>query len=68
MSCAKRIVLALGAFRKARQTAALTNCSDPTAPAGQNFVRISLVANIPNQPVAGRVEHIVKGNREFDNA
>ena len=40
----------------------------PVAPAGQDLVRITLVADIPDQPVAGRVENVVERDREFDRA
>ena len=38
------------------------------APAGQHLVRIGLVPDVPDQPVIGRVEHIMQRNREFDRA
>ena len=41
---------------------------DPLAPAGDDLVRIGLVANVPDELVAGRIEHIVKCDRQLDHA
>ena len=38
------------------------------APAGQDFVRIGLVAHVPDQPVVGRVEDIVQRHGQLDRA
>ena len=38
------------------------------APAGQDLVRIGLVAHVPHQPVVRRVEHVVQRDRELDRA
>ena len=32
------------------------------AASGQDFVGIALVTNVPDQPVVGRVEHVMQGN------
>ncbi len=42
--------------------------SDAVAPAGEDLVRIGLVADVPDQPVVGRVEHVVQRHRQFDDA
>ena len=36
-------------------------------PSGEKFVGIGLVADIPDQPVAGGVEYIVQGQGQLDN-
>ena len=38
------------------------------APAGQNLVRVGLVADIPHQPVARGVEHVVQRDGQLDRA
>ena len=38
------------------------------APAGQDLVRIGLVADVPDQPVVRRVEDVVQGHGELDHA
>ena len=40
----------------------------PVAAAGQHLVRVGLVADVPDQPVVGRVEDVVQRDREFDRA
>ena len=52
MRGAERVVLALAAPGEARQAAALAEGADAVAPAGQDLVRIGLVADIPD--AAGR--------------
>ena len=42
--------------------------ADAVAAAGDDLVRIGLVADVPDQPVARRVEHPVQRNGELDNA
>ena len=46
----------------------LAQRSHALAPAGQNFVRIGLVAHVPHQAVARGVEHIVQRHGEFHRA
>ena len=57
---AKRVVGALTAARKAGQPVKLPQGVHALAPTGQYFVRISLVAHIPHQPVFRGVENIVQ--------
>ena len=68
MRGAERIVFALGALGEAGQAAALAQGADALAPAGQDLVRVGLVADVPDQPVARRLEHAVQGNRQLDHA
>src|SRR6185369_11177956 len=35
---------------------------------GQNFVRVSLMTNVPNESISRRVEGIVKGHGELDGS
>ena len=68
MGSAESIVFTFGTLRESGQAAAGAQRADAITPAGQNFVRISLVTDIPDQLVIGRVKNVVKGHREFDDA
>ena len=68
MAGAERIVFAFVALGKAGQTTAFAQRQNTVAPSGQNFVRIGLVPNIPNQPVFWRIENMMESDRQFDNA
>ena len=68
MRGAERVVLALGALGEAGQAAALAQRADAVAAAGQDLVRIGLVADVPDQPVARRVEHVMQGDGQLDHA
>ena len=63
----KGIVLALAALGEAVEAIPLANRPDAMTPAGENLVGIGLMADIPDQPVAWRVEDIVQCNRQFDD-
>ena len=52
MRRAERVVFALRAPGEAGQPAALAQRADAVAPAGEDLVRIGLVADVPDQPVA----------------
>ena len=68
MRGAERVVFALGALGEAGEAAALAQRADAVAPAGQNLVRIGLMADVPDEAVARRVEHVVQRDRQFDDA
>ena len=68
MRGAERVVFALGALGEAGQAAALAQRADAVAPAGEDLVRIGLVADVPDQPVARRVEDVVQRDRQLDDA
>ena len=59
---------ALGAFGEARQPALLPQGADAVAPPGQDLVGIALVAHVPDQLVAWRVEDRMDRHRQFDHA
>ena len=67
MARAKRVIHALAAFGKTRQAAALANAAHAVAPLGQYFMRIGLMADIPNDTVIGCVEHIMQSHGQFDH-
>ena len=68
MRGAERVVFALGALGEAGKPAALAQRADAIAPPGQNLVRIGLMADIPDQPVARRVEDVVQRHGQLDDA
>ena len=68
MRRAERVVFALGALGEAGEPARLAQRADAVAPAGQDLVRIGLVADVPDQPVARRVEDVVERDRQLDHA
>ena len=68
MRGAERVVFALGALGEAGQPAALAQGADAVAPAGQDLVRIGLVADVPDQPVVRRVEDVMQRDGQFDHA
>ena len=68
MRRAERIVFALAALGEARKPAALPDRADTVAPAGEDLVGIGLMANVPDQPVIGCVEHVVDRHGQFDHA
>ena len=49
------------------QAARLAHAQHTVAPSGQYFVRVSLVTNIPHQPVVRGIEDVVKRNGQFDH-
>ena len=68
MGGAEGIVFAFLAAGESGDATALAKRVHAVPPAGQNFVRITLMADIPDQPVPRRVENVVDGNRQFDDA
>ena len=68
MRRAEAVVFALGALGETREPAALTQRPDAVAPPGQDLVRIGLMADVPDQPVVRRVEHVVQRDGQFDDA
>src|SRR5665648_730074 len=67
MSGAEGIVLALGAFGEAGEPATLPQGTHAVAPAGEDLMRIGLMADVPDQPVARRVEQIMQRYRQLDH-
>jgi hypothetical protein len=64
---AERIVIALGPFGETGKPATGAQGADAIAAPGQDLVRIGLMANVPDQAIAGRVEDVVDGRRQFDD-
>ncbi len=68
MRGAERIVFALGALGEAGKAVALAQRADAIAASGENLVRIGLMADVPDQPVGGRIENIMQRHGELDHA
>jgi len=68
MRRAERVEVGLSSLRKARQPALLAQGADAIAPTRQHLVGIALVAHIPHQLVAGRVEHRMERHGQFHDA
>ena len=61
------VVLGLRPARVARQATGLAQASEPLLSTGDDLVHVGLVAGVPEEDVAGRVEHPVQGERELDH-
>ena len=68
MGRAEGIVFALGAFGEAREATSHAQRADAVATVGENFMRVSLMADIPDETIFRCVEHIMKRDGEFDDA
>ena len=64
----ERIIFALGALGETTKAAGLTQRADTVPASGQNLVRIALMADIEDQPVVRRVEHIMDRRGQLDHA
>src|SRR5208282_4450681 len=62
------IMFALRAQHEAVQAAGGANGVKEVAPAGEQFVYVSLVADVENEMVLGSVEDVMHGEREFHDA
>ena len=65
---AEDVVLGFRAVREAREPARLADRLETVAPAGQDLVRIRLVAHVPDEEVLRRVEHVVERDGQLDRA
>ena len=68
MRRAKGVIGALRAFGEPRQAVLLTDRQHAVTPPRQDFVRIALVADVPDQLVARGVKHGVNGDRHLNHA
>ena len=68
MRGAERVVFALGALGEAGQAAAHAQRADAVAAAGEDLVRIGLMADVPDDAVARRVEQVVQRDGQLDHA
>ncbi len=68
MADAKGVVGAFTATREGGQTVLLAQAGHLFAAAGENLVRVGLMANVPQQAVVRRVIDVVQGDGQFDDA
>ena len=67
-AAAERIVFAFVPLGEAIEAAILSDLADAATRAGQNLAGTGLVAYVPNQPVARRVEDVVERHGQFNDA
>ena len=68
MAGAERIVFALGAAGEAGQAVLLAQRADAVAAAGQDLVRIGLVADVPDQAIVRGIEDGMQRDGQLDDA
>src|SRR5258708_17457083 len=68
MRGAEGIVLAFSAFCEPGQSTTLPQRPNPVTTTRQDFVRISLMTNVPEQLVMRGVEQVMESDREFHDA
>ena len=68
MARAEGVIGAFGPFREPRQPAAHAQGTDAVAPPGQDLVGIALVAHVPDDLVARRIEHRMQRHGQFHHA
>ena len=68
MRGAEGVIFAFGTLGEPGQAAALPQRADTVSPAGENLVRVGLVADVPDQSVRRRVKDIVERDRQLDHA
>ena len=68
MRGAKSVIFAFSTFGKTGKTAARAKRSNAVTASRQDLVGIGLVADVPDDLVAWRVEHVVQCNRQLDDA
>ncbi len=65
---AKGVVLALGAAREGGDAVLLAQGAHALAPAGEDLMRIRLMAHVPHQPVVRGVEDVMQRDGQLDHA
>src|SRR5688572_23661488 len=68
MRRAERVVLALGALGESGKPAAHAQGADAVAPPGEDLVRVGLMADVPDDAVAWRIEQIMQRDGQLDHA
>ena len=68
MGSAERVELALRSLGEPGKSAALPQRANAVTAAGEDLVRIGLVADVPDQAVLRRIEHVVQCDRQLDDA
>ncbi len=62
------VVFALAASRKGGDAVLLAQAGHAFAATGEDLVRVGLVADVPDQTIVGRVEDVVQGDGQLDDA
>ncbi len=65
---AEGVVVALAALGKAGQAALLAHAVHALAPAGEDLVRVGLVADVPDDAIVRGVEDVMQADGQFDDA
>ena len=65
MADAERVVFTLGTTRKRREAVFLLDSCQTVPAAGQHFVRIGLMPDVPDQTVIRCLEHVMQRNGQF---
>ncbi len=65
---AEGVVLALAAGRKGREAPVLLDGVQQLAATGQHLVRVRLMADVPHQPIVGRIENVMQRDGQLDRA
>ncbi len=68
MAGADHVVGRLLAAGEAGEAAVLADGTEPLAPAGEQLVGVALVADVPDDAVAGALQHAVQGQSELHGA
>src|ERR1051326_257245 len=68
MTRAKGVVLRFVASQKSTNAAVLFDGWQQITPARKNFMRVGLMADVPNQAIVRRIKRIMKRDRQFDCA
>lgn len=68
MGGAEGIVWAFGTAREAGNAVLLTQRAHAVAAAGQDFMRIRLMTDIPDDTIFRRIEYVVQRDGQFDRA
>src|ERR1051325_9799279 len=64
----EQVVFGFVALEKTADAAVLLDARQQLAPSGQNLMRVSLVAHVPDDAIARRVKSIMKRDGQFDSA
>ena len=65
---AEGVVLTLAAGRKGCEAAVLLDGVQQLAATGEHLVRVRLMADVPHQPVVGRIENVMQRHGQLDRA
>ena len=68
VAAVEHVVRRFAAPREATDAVELAERPEPIEAAGQQLVRVGLVAGVPDDPVARRFEQPVEGDRQLDHA